>query len=398
MKLINDFNSNGSSRSGYAYSIDYANREFSGHEFSADVSNMVFWAKHDLAPGDTARIYAYFRENGRTKGTCNFYYSGTTNNEWVKYNVPVSWTSTHTPDSVWVHFYGNVKSTNQGEGYILIDDFHFEHFGTRPNDNITNHDFEVWDNIGNQYPKGWMSIDYRYQKFYSSITSDKSVVKNLDAYSGDYSMSVSDYDRYGDKHGYIYPGTELNHYYKPVFGIDQRYNYLQGYYKYFPSSIDSGVLIARTFENGSQRSRDTAFFHAASEWTYFNLPINYYSENYNPDSATLMVYSSRADSFVGLETTLFLDALEFTMQPHTASIQFEENDTRIYPNPTQRSFIINMTSTAEVSIISPLGQLIQKQTLTVGENSIDIEHSSSGLYTLIFNQNNKQWQTKIVKL
>ena len=63
LKLSNTYIENSTGYRGYANNIDKT-IDLNGYAFSGDAYSLVFWSKHDLAQGDTARVYAVFRDKG----------------------------------------------------------------------------------------------------------------------------------------------------------------------------------------------------------------------------------------------------------------------------------------------------------------------------------------------
>ena len=232
LKLSNTYSASSNGTKGYVRNIDYSNRDtLNGFAFEGDALSLVFWSKHNLAAGDTARAYVVFREEGVYKGKVDFRFSGSTNGEFVKYNVPLEWSSSRTPDSVWVYLYSYIANKVQGDGYVIYDDVHFEKIGERMPD-FTNADFEDWHNIGVDFPSNWRSVDLAVYDTYNSFLYSKSNFKvtGEDAFAGGTSLLVKNYDNYGTpRYGYCYLGTENNDYYTPHFQFTDTFQYLQGY-------------------------------------------------------------------------------------------------------------------------------------------------------------------------
>ena len=76
LKLINTHSPTSNGTRAYVTSIDYSNtQKLNGHAISGEPLSLVFWSKHDLAVGDTARAYVVFRENGSYRGKVDFRFS-----------------------------------------------------------------------------------------------------------------------------------------------------------------------------------------------------------------------------------------------------------------------------------------------------------------------------------
>ncbi len=398
LKLENTVSEDGNTRrSGYAYNVISAINQ-TGFAFEGDMLSVVFFAKYDLAEGDSARVYVRFRENGATKGYINFYTSGSTNGDFARFSVPIFWYGTRTPDEVQIYLYANsgfgAGNTVAGNGYIILDDFHFENIGKR-GDNITNYGFDEWTNNGIHHPVYWRSLDLLVLESYNYFLADEAVVRSQDAYQGNSALRVGNYQGTNPSYSYVYIGTENDDYYTPAFKIYNRYKYLQGYYKYYDGGNDSGRITFRTFRNGSQFSYSNKYFNDADEWTFFSMPINYYNDSM-PDSACIIAYSN-SGAPNSAESYFLLDNLDLVMSP-TAGIEELSTSLKIFPNPTTDYIKLNIKHEAELKVIDPLGKVILQTYLHPGDHQVNLSEQHTGMYYLIFSNNDIQWKTKILKL
>ncbi len=400
VKLKNTYSSSNNGTRGYIRNIDYADdATLDGFEFGDDPLSLVFWSKHDLAAGDTARIFARFRYKGSTKGTVDFRFSGSSNNEFIKYSVPISWSGSRTPDSVWLYMYSYIHNKVQGDGFVIFDDVHFEKIGQRMDD-VTNASFEDWTNYGVDYPQSWNSLDLIVYDYYTSFLPSKSVVQvsNDEVFMGNHSLKIQNYNNYGaPRYGYGFVGPERNDYYTPAFPVKDTFKYVQGYYKYLPDGEDTAMMMYRTWEKGSGRSYDELYLQKAENWTFFTLPINYYNSTSVPDSAALLIYSTRTDSIHGFNSAIYLDNLELVMQPKSMSVQNISEEINFYPNPTKSQITINVEEPYNVLFYNQTGQLIKQLNISAGQNIIQLNDVPSGLYFTKFTSNTNQWTTKILK-
>ena len=130
LKLSNTFIPNSRGYRSYAFNVDKA-KNIDGVAFTGDALSIAFWTKYDLAYGDTARVYVIFRDKGVYKGKVDFRFTGTSQGEWVKYSVPIEWTSSHSVDSVWINLYSYADYGVDGDGYVMFDDIHFTNLDER---------------------------------------------------------------------------------------------------------------------------------------------------------------------------------------------------------------------------------------------------------------------------
>ncbi len=365
-----------------------------GFDFHDDVLSLVFFAKYDLALGDTARIYVRFRDQGTTKGYVDFYMWGSSEGNFNRHSVPIFWYGSRTPTTAEVYIYSNIHNDIDGNGYIIVDDVHFDNIGNRATD-ILDHGFEDWTNIGVEHPLSWRSLDLLVYDSYNYYLPEDAVVRSEDAHSGSYSLRVGNYLNTTPRTSYAYIGTENNDHYTPAFKVYKRYKYLQGYYKYFSTDTDSGRLDFRTFRNGAQFSYGRKNFRPTSDWTFFSVPINYYNDSM-PDSAAIIAYSTTG-TVQSEESYLLLDDLDLVMEALSVKDHPEVGDIAFFPNPTINRMTLETKEEYTVRLVDLSGRLIKEYQFIAGRHTLDLSDLNAGTYILSFENQNKQWKSKIVK-
>jgi hypothetical protein len=397
LKLSNTYVPNSRGYRSYAFNEDNENG-YDGVAFNGEPLSLCFWAKYDLAEGDTARVYAIFREKGTYKGKVDFRFTGKSNNEWLRYSVPIEWTSSRTADSVWINLYSYADYGVDGDGFVIFDDIHFTNLNERQED-IFNHGFEDWQNIGVKYPAGWRTIELvSYERSYSFLYEPTVFnITESDVFMGENSLLVK--NAYSNssgnlRYGYCYLGTENNDYYTPHFPIDT-FKYLQGYYKYLPDGDDTARINLRTWEKGKYKSNDNFYLSAANEWTFFAFPINYYSGTATADSAGLIFYSGKTDSIRGPNSSLYLDNLELVMQPKSLGVHTLDENISIYPNPFQQNITIESTESNTLDIYNTLGKRIATHKIIQDNNTLDVAELPVGIYYL--KTRKQSWTKKVIK-
>ncbi|MDA8886350.1 T9SS type A sorting domain-containing protein [Bacteroidia bacterium] len=385
LKLSNTYSASSNGTKGYVRNLDYSNRKaLNGFAFGGEALSLSFWSKHDLAAGDTARIYIVFREKGTYRGKVDFRFTGSTNNEFVNYKVPLEWNGIKSCDTAWLYLYSYIKNKVEGDGYVIFDDVHFENIGERLPD-ITNADFENWTNVGVEFPSTWRSIDLRQYDRYTSFLSSQSTFKLSGdlAHTGEYSLMVKNYQSgTSARYGYAYIGTEDNDYYTRSFPVSDSFHYLQGYYKYIPDGEDTARVQYRTWEGSRSRSNDYISLTEAQEWTFFAMPIDYYANESLPDSAAIMIYSSFNDTIRGFNSALHLDNLELVMEPTPLTLGVKEiaHKVKFYPNPTEKKVHISTEVYFDACIVRDvLGQIVLSSSHT---KDLDVSNLKNGIYYL----------------
>ena len=400
IKLINTTNGN----RGLARNLDYNNKqEINGDAVSGDALSISFWCKYDLAAGDTARFYAVLREKGTYKGKVDFRFTGDSDDEFVKFTIPIEWNTSGNRqiDSAWFNLYSYVENVVDGDGYVIFDDFAFENIGERVGA-FPNSGFEDWYNVGVEFPENWRSVDLLVYDTYTSFLNTPSSTKTFtkDAHTGNHSLVIQNYMS-GDnvRRGYSFIGEENNDYYTPHFPFVDTFKYIQGYYKFIPDGSDTARINMRTYHEGNSRSNNNLFIHEeATEWTYFSMPLTYNS-TLDPDSAALIFYSGNdQDGEYNLGTKLYLDNLELVLEPTPLqlSIVHIENTITNYPNPTSDKVYLD---TREVyttcTIADALGKTEEARLIN---NTVSLKNYPSGIYFItLHGANNSVSALKIQK-
>jgi hypothetical protein len=401
LKLVNTYIENSRGTRSYIRNID-ANSSLRGFGFQDDPLSLVFWSKHDLAEHDTARIYVRFNYQGDYKGAVDFRFTGSTNDEWVKYSVPINWSGARTPDTVLMYFYSYADYGVDGDGWVIFDDVHFEKIGKRMQD-LPNFDFEDWYNVGVDYPDEWRSVDLLVYDTYYSFLYEQAIfkVEGEEAYNGGASLLIKNYDNYGTPRvGYCYYGTENNDYYTPAFPVNDTFKYLQGYYKYLPdgdAQKDTARILFRTWEKGSSKSYDNLYLTESKDWKFFSMPINYYNESARPDSGAFIAYSTSTDSIHGFNSRLYLDELKLVMEPQPANIKPLNPLVAVYPNPVGQTLFVETKEAGSLTIINSLGQRVQNTPIIEGKNQVHFQPSAPGIYHLTLSTSKNIWTKKILK-
>jgi hypothetical protein len=401
IRLSNTYSETSNGTTGYFRNLDYNNKDtLNGFAFDGDPLSMVFWSKHELAVGDTARAYVVFREKGVYRGKVDFRFTGSSNGEFVKYNVPIEWSGARTPDSAWVYLYSYVNSKVNGDGYVIFDDFHFEKIGERLPE-LPNGDFEQWTNIGVEYPVEWRSIDLQAYDGSTYFYSPRAVtqVTGSEAFLNGTSVVLNNYESGGTpRSSYCYIGTENNDYYTPTFPISDTFRYLQGYYKYLPDGDDTARVNFRAWESGKSRVYDNLYLTEAKEWTFFSLELNYDAQKYKPDSAALIFWSTSTAVAYGVATKFYIDNLELVMTPAPLklSIANVQKQVKIFPNPTNNG--IQIETKFPIHHAEIVGTLGTVTVLAVLNDSADLSKLSPGVYYLKIFLSEHQFEThKLIK-
>jgi parallel beta-helix repeat protein len=82
-----------------------------------------------------------------------------------------------------------------------------------------------------------------------------------------------------------------------------------------------------------------------------------------------------------------------------AGIEALSNDAaiKLYPNPNNGLFTIELTSPSKVTVTNALGQIVITETFEAGNHNLDILNQSNGVYFVKIIENNKQQIIKVIK-
>ena len=69
----------------------------------------------------------------------------------------------------------------------------------------------------------------------------------------------------------------------------------------------------------------------------------------------------------------------------------------VYPNPNNGLFVIELTTSAKVTVTNALGQVIIAETFEAGKHDVNIQNEATGVYFIKVIENNKQQIIKVIK-
>ncbi len=402
INLKNYVNSEGQYNSSSIYNVDWQGGGVNKFPYNGDPLSMVFEAKYELYAGDSAEFVSGFYEKGIWIGDAEIKVTGSSNGAYVKYAVPIRWyTSSRTPDSVYIGMKSTTTELAEGPGHIIIDDFRFENIGNRTVE-VLNHDFENWTNKGVSFPTGWMPIDLVAFREWGGFLRNPSVMAHPTPFRGESCLAISNFVSWnddGDGEGFCFTGDTLADAWRPAFAIDKKYTYLQGYYLLENGGNDTAEITLNVFRLGSYLGEGKIKFSGNSDgWQFFNIPLTYWADLI-PDSATIRIVSSTNQASNSPNTVFYIDELSFVNELNN-TLSVSENlkyAYTIYPNPFGNK--LNITSKAGTyTIQNNIGSILAKGELSEGNTILNTSNLPINLYILTIQEtNNSQWQTKLIK-
>ncbi len=70
---------------------------------------------------------------------------------------------------------------------------------------------------------------------------------------------------------------------------------------------------------------------------------------------------------------------------------------KVYPNPNNGLFVMELISTSKVTVTNALGQVVIAETFEAGKHTVDIHNEATGVYFVKVLENNKQQMIRLIK-
>ncbi len=284
-----------------------------------------------------------------------------------------------------------------------IPDGHFENWTTEKAE-----DGSTYDELGNPF---WTSLNQLASLPPSMFTGPVTMYKETgrSGQEGDYAPRlVANEMLYGDSGMIFLPGVigTLDVVFEKLTArtgraFTSRPKAIKGYMKYFPVNGDSASIyvgLTRYNEEGGMRQPiglvDKIYKDTISEWTEFNLPIEYFDEG-APDTVMVFFVSSagydrKFERLMHCEgqlgSTLWVDDVDFVYEegndPSTSMENAVLASSKLYPNPSFNGiFNLNVQEACAMEVFSVAGRLVMQQNLNAaGAYTVDLSRFAPGVY------------------
>ncbi|MCX7697302.1 MAG: PCMD domain-containing protein [Bacteroidales bacterium] len=266
---------------------------------------------------------------------------------------------------------------------------------------IPNASFETWQSFGSyENPTFWDTPNDLTSSFGKIVVSKES---NL-VYDGMHSIKITVVSSlFGNLPGIAVLGDfsfNMSTMSPSITGgipFTQRPLKLKGYYQYEPNSPDNALIgIFLLKENGS--SFDTISADGfeptttATQWTYFEIPINYRNSEAPTHMNILLMPTNRSIPRNG--STLYVDKLELDFP---TSITFDENeiDFKIYFNNSSLLFEHDEKELLHVEIYDVLGHLVLQKLVDKKVETFDLP-ATKNIFIVKVNSSRASKTCKIV--
>lgn len=347
------------------------------------------YAKFNIQPNDTAYIVIAFKKFGISTpvGGVQLVFTGVQNN-YQAYTAAINWVdATTVPDSL-VGFFSSSSINAQYPpvpgSELLLDNIGFTGVVGAPSTN-----FETWNTIESLEPVDWWTPNFIL------INQAPCVTQSTDAHSGQYALSIKNVvGNFGDTLGFATNGYFGTNDFSGGMGISQNPVKVTGYYKYAPVGPDTalvGIFISKfdpLFGVSVRLDSMLIKLPAASNYTYFELPLNY---NGWPVADTLNI-TFVAGNFINDSSllipgsVLLVDDIEVLFNPVSVQDFTFENTWQVYPNPAQNVIYIKLPKgefNQTFKLYDAKGALVFEGNCQYQDGmiaSIDISEVPQGLY------------------
>ena len=377
-----------------------------GIPFDEKPDSLRGFAKYNVMADDTAYVAVLFKKWGSPIGICFAQFYGTQNN-YTAFSAPVQWlVPLISPDTIAIAMLSSTIFSDPVPGStITVDNISFVGASTP----FPNGDFENWEELSSEEPDDWFTSN-----IISLATGEISVSKTTDSYAGTYAALVeSKTTMFEDTLGFITNGTMGED--DPIGGmpVDSTPDKISGYYKYIPVGPDTalgGVFLYHYNENtGVTELLEEVIIKLppADEYTLFEINVDYFSLP-EPDTVNITFASGNVDegnSYIGLGSMLYLDALEITYKPNLVGIeeQGQEISHQVYPNPAAEKIRIEfqeiLGNDISVTITNSVGALVYQKNLnplSTNHFDISVQNFKTGIYFYIIQSGNNTYKGKFI--
>lgn len=187
---------------------------------------------------------------------------------------------------------------------------------------------------------------------------------------------------------------------------------LKGVMKYKPVNGDSAAIfveVYKTSESGQRQiitRNEVIYKDPITDWTEFNIPLNYLSDE-TPDSICVLFVSSAGYNFDDLfkcqgqvGSTLWVDDCHFegvSDDGPTANEALNTLKVSAYPNPATDVLNVTVEENAQLTVFDQAGRVLLQQSVQAGENALNIAELKAGFYTFRVTGAQKSGSGKFIK-
>ena len=369
-----------------------------GVPYSQQPTSITGYYRYNLVGNDSALMIIEFKKAGAVISATQFTFRNVSGSvsSFTPFTFPLNTVSV-VPDSVII---GIASSNVQGTGlqsgsWLEIDQLAFGGTGiTQP---IPGGSFDNWIAQSVDVPNGWAVGTHG--------NGGSGVSKSTTHYSGSYSLQLTTLPGGSSSGNTVECGEVTSGYYSPNNGPSGGLPYtlttdtLSGYYIYTPVGTDTAYVSVTLTATGSIVGGNNHEIHAASTWTYFEIPITTSS---TPDTMRIDIQSGSWYAATP-GSVLNIDYLQLKSQPLSINGPLATmNKVTAYPNPTKDVLNINcgnIIGAVTVNIYDMMGKVIDSKSYDKAPSVITFQVSSlpTALYFYEVINNGKISRDKFTK-
>lgn len=355
--------------------------EFTGGEpFAARPDSFYFWARYNIAPGDSALVYLQLKKAG-VPVSVQWYRITGASAVYRKLSFKISYQSGAMPDSIIMA----VVSTNpfedpNYESWIMVDDIGF--YGT--SQNLKGSGFEDWNVLKHYMPEKWAPD---YDVFDLMTRTKPSVLRSFVAATGGACIHVRNAKQ---QDGQLRPGEtrtmknpEDPGYWGPAFPVTGRPDSLFCQYKWLPREGDACLIGVTMWKNGKLvGSGNFSTTDTQANWKIAAIPITYLSADV-PDSSQIALYSYTFGARG--ESDLYVDNLNFNRIFGVSVKRPFTVDFRIFPNPVSDRFSVSFPAgilNTLVRVYDASGREVLVAPVSGNSNTVEVSVLPPGMYSV----------------
>lgn len=348
-----------------------------GAPFTARPDSLFFWAKYNIASGDSALVYLQLKNSGAAVAYQWYQITGSSAS-YRRLAFKIDYLNGIAPDSVILA----IVSTNpfgkpNYSSWIMADDISFS--GTTQN--VPDPGFEDWKTLVHFTPDKWAP---EYDEFDLMEQVKPTVLRSFDAGTGGACIHVRNVMQDGNLdlgETRTYRNADDPWYWGPAFPVSARHDTLYCLYKWLPKDGDACQIGITMWKNGLTVGSGT--FSASdtqSDWKTAAIPINYFRSDI-PDSCQITLYSYTFGARG--ESELFVDNLNFSRIFGASVRKPFQIAFSLKPNPAVNSVQISLPegkSDGMARIFDASGREVLNAAISGLNSSVDISKLPSGTY------------------
>lgn len=362
-----------------------------GIPFTERPDSLVFWAKTNVMPGDTANVVVATKFMTNMMGYSFGYLTGTSAG-WNRYAFPFTYLAPVNPDSLGMIITSSNLNSN-GSGYpgswIEIDSIQL----IGATQQVPNNVFETWAAHVVNEPDNWTTLN-----FGNIYDGNYSVNEDNAPYFGSHDCMVkTTIAQWGDTMGYITNGRFGNNGIEGGMQVMQNPQKITGYYKYSPAVItDTAEAGAWTFhwdvggDSAVTMEQNITALPATNVWTYFEINLTYNTWP-NIDTLNIAFASSNYDgnhALLGIGSMLYIDELGVSYYP-LGMDETQSSTVAVFPNPATRFLNVRLEKISagehRFMIYDAQGKIVKSESFNnpsqSGFYTMEVEELPSGTYT-----------------